>query len=102
MLSALTAIFQEFKENCNVTHSIITYSRKKDEFLIYIYALQKDIKIENEENKLLALCYKHGICYENNWGNNQIILVRSTYCSTYVFFFLDLICNFYFFTPRKN
>ena len=52
MLSALTSIFQEFKESCNVTHSIITYSRKKDEFLIYIYALQKDIKIENEENKL--------------------------------------------------
>ena len=94
-MSAWLAVFQEFKEKCKVKNSIITFTRKNNEFLICIYALQKDIDIKNEENKLRTLCYKHGICYKNDWGQHlwklpeltEIILVRPTYCSTYVFSF---------------
>ena len=50
-MSALLAVFQEFKEKCKVENSIITYTKKNNEFLIYIYVLQKDISIKNEENK---------------------------------------------------
>ena len=50
-MSALLAVFQEFQEKCKVKNSIITYTRKNNEFLIYIYVLQKDISIKNEENK---------------------------------------------------
>ena len=67
-MSALFAVFQEFKEKCKVHNSIITYARKNNEFLIYIYALQKNIDIKNEENKLRTLCYKPGIYYLNDWG----------------------------------
>ena len=67
-MSALLAVFQEFKEKCKVHNSIITYARKNNEFLIYIYALQKNIDIKNEENKLRTLCYKPGICYLDDWG----------------------------------
>ena len=67
-MSALLAVFQEFKEKCKVHNSIITYTRKNNEFLIYIYALQKNIDIKNEENKLRTLCYKPGIYYLNDWG----------------------------------
>ena len=64
-MSAWLAVFQEFKEKCKVKNSIITFTRKNNEFLICIYALQKDIDIKNEENKLRTLCYKHGIFYKN-------------------------------------
>ena len=53
MLSALTAIFQEFKENCNVTHSIITYSRKKDEFYAFML-YRKTLKL-----KMKKINYEH-------------------------------------------
>ena len=67
-MSPLLAVFQEFKEKCKVHNSIITYARKNNKLLIYIYALQKDIDIKNEENKLRTLRYKPGICYLNDWG----------------------------------
>ena len=94
-MSALLAVFEEFKEKCKVKNSIMTYTAKNNEFLIYIYTLQKDIDIENEEKKLRTLCYKHGICYKNDWGQHlwklpkltEIILVGPTYSSTYVFSF---------------
>ena len=78
-MSALLAVFQEFKEKCKVHNSIITYARKNNELLIYIYALQKDIDIKNEENKLRTLCYKPGICYLDDWGQqlwNLLILTQ--------------------------
>ena len=78
-MSALLAVFQEFKEKCKVHNSIITYARKNNEFLIYIYALQKNIDIKNEENKLRTLCYKPGICYLDDWGQqlwNLLILTQ--------------------------
>ena len=78
-MSALLAVFQEFKEKCKVHNSIITYTRKNNEFLIYIYALQKNIDIKNEENKLRTLCYKPGICYLDDWGQqlwNLLILTQ--------------------------
>ena len=68
-MSALLAVFQEFKEKCKVKNPIITYTRKNNEFLIYIYVLQKDISIKNEENKLRTLCFKHGILYQKIGGS---------------------------------
>ena len=65
-MSALLAVFEEFKEKCKVKNSIMTYTAKNNEFLIYIYTLQKDIDIKNEEKKLRTLCYKHDICYKND------------------------------------
>ena len=78
-MSPLLAVFQEFEEKCKVHNSIITYARKNNELLIYIYALQKDIDIKNEENKLRTLCYKPGICYLDDWGQqlwNLLILTQ--------------------------
>ena len=69
-MSALLAVFQEFQEKCKVKNSIITYTRKNNEFLIYIYVLQKDISIKNEENKLRTLCFKHGILYQKIGGSS--------------------------------
>ena len=38
-MSALLAVFEEFKEKCKVKNSIMTYTTKNNEFLIYIYTL---------------------------------------------------------------
>ena len=93
---ALHMVFREFKENCKVKNAIINYSRKQNEFLIYVYCLQKDINITNEKkNKLKTLCYKHGISFEYEYGQSlwelptlsQIISTTPTYSSAYVFSF---------------
>ena len=39
------------------------YTRKNDEFLIYVYCQANDINIKNKENKLETICNKHGLCY---------------------------------------
>lgn len=62
-MSALTSTFLEFKEKCNVKNAIIMYTRKNDEFLIYVYCQANDINIKNKENKLETICNKHGLCY---------------------------------------
>ena len=51
-MSALHSVFYEFKEKCKVKNAIINYTRKHDEFFIYVYCLQRNINIKNEENKL--------------------------------------------------
>ena len=92
-MPALTSIFHEFKEKCIVKNAKITYTRKNDEFLIYVYCQANDVNIKSKENKLKTICNKHGLCYYQPgqiWELPiliQIILVRPTYCSTYVFSF---------------
>ena len=39
-------IFQKFKENCNIDNAIFDYTRKKKEFSIHIYCLEKDMNIK--------------------------------------------------------
>ena len=51
-MPALTSIFHEFKEKCIVKNAIITYTRKNDEFLIYVYCQANDVNIKSKENKL--------------------------------------------------
>ena len=90
-MPALTSIFHEFKEKCIVKNAKITYTRKNDEFLIYVYCQANDVNIKSKENKLKTICNKHGLCYYQPgqiWELPiliQIISVRSTYCSTCVF-----------------
>lgn len=62
-MSTLTSTFLEFKEKCNVNNAIIMYTRKNDEFLIYVYCQANDINIKNEENKLETISNKTGLCY---------------------------------------
>ena len=94
-MSSFQSVFHEFKEKCQVKNAIFTYARKHDEFFIYIYCLQKDINIKNEENKLKTFCYKHEICYQYGYQQQfwelptltQIISTSLSYSSTYVFSF---------------
>ena len=67
-MSAFHSVFYEFKGKCKVKNAIINYTRKHDEFLIYVYCLQRNINIKNEENKLKTLCSKHGIYCQHNYG----------------------------------
>ena len=69
---AVTLLFREFKENCNINNAIIDYTRKENEFSIHIYCLEEDMNTKKEKNRLLHLYYKHELsyhlCYEQpNW-----------------------------------
>ena len=117
-MSSLHSGFKEFKEKGKVKNVIIIYTRKHNKILIYVYCLQKDIDIKNEENKLKFVCYKHGICYQYGYGQplwelptlTQIISIFSSYSSTYVFsfkkkekdFFNILIFLYFFFLSLEN
>ena len=65
---SLQSVFYEFKVKCKVKNATVTYTRKHNKFFIYVYCLQKDINIKNEENKLKTLYFKHGICYQHGYG----------------------------------
>ena len=101
-MSSLHSGFNEFKEKCKVKNAIITYTRKHNKILIYVYCLQKDIDIKNEENKLKFVCYKHGICYQYGYGQpvselpTLIQIISSSCSSTYVFSFKKKETDSYF------
>ena len=46
---ALTLLFCEFKENCNINNAITDCTRKENEFSIHTYYLKKDIAIKKKE-----------------------------------------------------
>ena len=84
------SIFQEFKENSKINKAGFNYNRKDDEFLVYVHCPQMDINIKNEQNRLLNLCYKHGLCWGSSWEMpqlTQILAIKPTYSSNYVFKF---------------
>ena len=56
----------------------MTYTRKDNEFLIYVYCLEKSIDVKNDENKLKTLCYKCGLCYQHDWEQKTSKLLIST------------------------
>ena len=52
---AFSLLFREFKEKCKIDNTIINYQRKENDFVIYIYSLEKDMDIKKEKNRLLNL-----------------------------------------------
>ena len=50
---ALTLLFREFKENCIIYNAIIDYTRKENDFSIYIYCLEKDFDIKKRKKSLV-------------------------------------------------
>ena len=95
---ALSLLLREFKKKCEanvIFDYIIDYTRKENEFSIYIYCLQKDINFEKEKKRLIKLYYKHGLCYNTRyWGptwelpkEKKITSKKPTCFSTYVFSF---------------
>ena len=88
-------VFNDFKEDCKIKKAIMDFSRKQNEFLIYIYCLEKDINVKKEKKKLEKLYFKHGLSYELCYGLvwwepstvTKIISIDPNYLSTYIFTF---------------
>ena len=89
----LTLSFREFKENCE--HNVIADYQRKENDLIYIYCLEKDINKRKEKDQLSNLCYKHGLCYDMKYWQAKLGAARgdksnfneTTYISTHIFSF---------------
>ena len=66
----LTLSFWEFKENCE--HNVIADYQRKENDLIYIYCLEKDINTKKEKDRLPNLCYKHGLFYDMKYWQAKL------------------------------
>lgn len=99
----LTLSFREFKENCE--HNVIADYQRKENDLIYIYCLEKDIYTKKEKDRLPNLCYKHGLCYDMKYWQARLGAARgdksnfneTTYISTHIFSFKKKKVDSFFF-----
>lgn len=55
---AFSLLFREFKEKCKIDNTIINYQRKENDFVIYIYSLEKDMDIKKEKKQTIKLVLK--------------------------------------------
>ena len=104
-MSGIVNAFEEFKQMSKINNVFIDWSRKNNEIILHVYCLEKDINILNEKNRLLNLCCKHGVSWGGGRGDGkfpppkltQILLVRPTYTSTFIFTFKKKKDRFFFF-----
>ena len=45
-------VFNDFKKDCKIKNVITDFSRKENEFSIYVYCLEKDINFEKVKKKI--------------------------------------------------
>ena len=90
-MSGIVNAFKEFKQTSKINNVIIDWSRKNNEIMLYVYCIEKDINILNEKNRLLNLCCKHRVSWVGRMvvppKLTQILAVRPTYTSTFIFTF---------------
>ena len=70
---SLPMVFNDFKEDCKIKKAVMDFSRKQNEFLIYIYCLEKDINVKKEKkdwkNYILNMDYHMNCAMDWSGGN---------------------------------